>query len=472
MVLPNHKHRESSVQSQIALLQTHKSNSQHLISGKIEGAYFDKDSTALSSQIFSPLRASPYIPSNLTYYPLNLPPDPASQGEMNLLRKEVASLRNRVVELEQQHEEMERDQRTARHMAALFEEYVLGWSREGNAMVKSHEVMKKQVESGEKMIVALAEKLIKVIGKSSTKLKEFEETQKGHQNKIMDLDKGARESLYKITQIRHMVEKAEKNTPRSTGRNARMTVQGSKGGGATHFATDENQFGEKEEKRLASVEQALETTREALMSNVREVKLNVDSVWGEVKRDHNEHKKGEAARSDSNSNIPPTSTTNYHLLVASLFASSLLLAAEFVELDATVKDLKECMIKNKLMSRFEQKQDEKKNSYSPNQQKLRKTVQRISIINSFAKARLKAQAKQKSEAEAGKGAGSGAEELGGDHEPLTPTAGAESAGWLLETDGKIREEEGNEGGTGDDGTKEGHRFSLLGGHNGSNFDFG
>ena len=39
--------------------------------------------------------------------------------------------------------------RTARHMAALFEEYVMGWSREGSAIMKSHEGMKIQVESGE-----------------------------------------------------------------------------------------------------------------------------------------------------------------------------------------------------------------------------------------------------------------------------------------------------------------------------------
>ena len=34
-------------------------------------------------------------------------------------------------------------------MAALFEEYVMGWSREGSAIMKSHEGMKIQVESGE-----------------------------------------------------------------------------------------------------------------------------------------------------------------------------------------------------------------------------------------------------------------------------------------------------------------------------------
>ena len=36
--------------------------------------------------------------------------------------------------------------------------------------------------------------------------------------------------------------------------------------------------------RLIAVEDALETTREAIMSNVREIKLEVDSVWATMKR--------------------------------------------------------------------------------------------------------------------------------------------------------------------------------------------
>ena len=40
--------------------------------------------------------------------------------------------------------------------------------------------------------------------------------------------------------------------------------------------------------RLAAVEEALETTREAIMSNLREVKLEVDSVWATMKRGKHE----------------------------------------------------------------------------------------------------------------------------------------------------------------------------------------
>ncbi|GMH63705.1 hypothetical protein TrRE_jg1010 [Triparma retinervis] len=177
--------------------------------------------------------------------------DPATQGEVSLLRKEIAALRNRVVELEQQQEETERDQRTARHMAALFEEYVMEWSREGSAIMKSHEGIKRQVESGEA-----------------------------------------------------------------------------------------------EENRLAAVEEALETTREAIMSNLREVKLEVDSVWATMKRGKH----------------------------------------EFGNLESVVKDMKECLMKHELMTEQKKEESAGKGTFSDSQKKLRKTVQRIKIINSFKRA--------------------------------------------------------------------------------------
>jgi hypothetical protein len=48
--------------------------------------------------------------------------------------------------------------------------------------------------------------------------------------------------------------------------------------------------------------------------------------------------------------------------------------------------MKECLLKNNLMSEQKKEDNTGGGTYSPAQQKLRKTVQRISIINSFKRA--------------------------------------------------------------------------------------
>ena len=71
--------------------------------------------------------------------------------DIRQLRKEMDALRHRVVELEQGEEEHNRNYASARHMAALFEEYVSTATEEATAMLKSHETLKQQVESSEKV---------------------------------------------------------------------------------------------------------------------------------------------------------------------------------------------------------------------------------------------------------------------------------------------------------------------------------
>lgn len=128
--------------------------------------------------------------------------DAVSYGELSALRKEVSALKNRVIEMEQQQESNERDHLTARHMAALFEDYVIQSAAESKAMLKSHETLKMQVESSEKLVASLAEKLVSLFSQTTSKIKTFEDVQAAHQNKLMALDRGGREAMHKVNQLR------------------------------------------------------------------------------------------------------------------------------------------------------------------------------------------------------------------------------------------------------------------------------
>ena len=123
--------------------------------------------------------------------------------DIRQLRKEMDALRHRVVELEQGEEEHNRNYASARHMAALFEEYVSTATEEATAMLKSHETLKQQVESSEKLISILAEKIVTMVGTQANKVKEFEEIQVGHQTKIIDIDQKQKELTHKVNQLKH-----------------------------------------------------------------------------------------------------------------------------------------------------------------------------------------------------------------------------------------------------------------------------
>ena len=116
---------------------------------------------------------------------------------------------------------------------------------------------------------------------------------------------------------------------------------------------------------------ALESTREAVLNQMREATLKIDSVWGEVKRDLSELKnevtnvKKDVAQQKENADALNTNATEIR--------------------DALVK--KDIMDKDSFWNN--------KNSagkLTPSQQKFRKSVQRITMMNTFAKSRLKAKA--------------------------------------------------------------------------------
>lgn len=69
-------------------------------------------------------------------------------------------------------------------MAALFEEYVQTATSEGAAMLQSHSTLKSQMISSERLIALLAEKVVTMVSSTANKIKEFEEVQIGHQQKV------------------------------------------------------------------------------------------------------------------------------------------------------------------------------------------------------------------------------------------------------------------------------------------------
>ncbi|GMH82571.1 hypothetical protein TrST_g12503 [Triparma strigata] len=217
--------------------------------------------------------------------------------DIRQLRKEMDALRHRVVELEQGEEEHNRNYASARHMAALFEEYVSTATEEATAMLKSHETLKQQVESSEKLISILAEKIVTMVGTQANKVKEFEEIQVGHQTKITDIDQKQKELTHKVNQLKHNEKQSQSHTPRShratrtIGQGGGFGGGGGGGAGATHFAADSHALDEGIKLgRLESMEQSMESTRQVIFDQLRETKQQVDSVYGEIRRNNDQTK--------------------------------------------------------------------------------------------------------------------------------------------------------------------------------------
>ena len=181
---------------------------------------------------------------------------------------------------------------------------------------------------------------------------------------------------------------------------------------------------------------ALESTREAVLNQMREATLKIDSVWGEVKRDLSELKnevtnvKKDVAQQKENADALNTNATEIRdalvkkdimdkdsfwnnknsagkltpsqqkfrksvqrITMMNTFAKSRLkakAAAAAAAAAATVEKIEE--------GKEDEKEKEKEKEISPSKSKLRKSVQKISIINSFARVKMKAEAKRAAEA--------------------------------------------------------------------------
>ncbi|GMI00044.1 hypothetical protein TrLO_g11750 [Triparma laevis f. longispina] len=285
--------------------------------------------------------------------------------DLRLLRKEMDSLRHRVVELEQGEEEHSRNYASARHMAALFEEYVNTATEEATAMLKSHETLKQQVESSEKLISLLAEKVITMVGTQANKVKELEEIQVGHQTKIADIDLKQKELTHKVNQLKHNEKQSQSHTPRraprtigggggggGAGGGHHGSFGGGGGGGATHFAADSHALdGEINVGRLDSIEQSMEASRQVILDQLRETKQQVDSVYGEIRRDHNQTNK------------------------------------QLEDLKGSIEEAREVLKLPKYVAAGAKSPGGKTAT-----QKLRSSVHKINILNAFAKKRMKSEA--------------------------------------------------------------------------------
>jgi hypothetical protein len=120
-----------------------------------------------------------------------------TESEVSELTKTIQALQTRVINLEQQAATSARENATARHLCAMFEEYVQASTGEAAAMLASHNTLKQQVLGSETMVSALAEKLVTMVGTAVNKVREFEETQVGHHNKILEVDTRAKDLLHK-----------------------------------------------------------------------------------------------------------------------------------------------------------------------------------------------------------------------------------------------------------------------------------
>ena len=168
-------------------------------------------------------------------------------------------------------------------------------------MLKSHSMLKQQVESSEKLIALLAEKVVTMISSSANKIKEFEEIQIGHQAKLVEIDTKQKELIHKVNQLKHNTSQGQgSHTPRSKRRQLDQGGNGSGGGGglgsggysSTNFSADSHALDNAmNHNRLESIEQAVEASRQVILDQLRETKLEVDSVWGEIRRDNDLNQK-------------------------------------------------------------------------------------------------------------------------------------------------------------------------------------
>ena len=71
-------------------------------------------------------------------------PRHSDSEEVIKLRREVESLNSRLINMEQSTAKVVRDCAAARHLSAMFEEYVLQMTQESAAMLKTQEALKSQ----------------------------------------------------------------------------------------------------------------------------------------------------------------------------------------------------------------------------------------------------------------------------------------------------------------------------------------
>jgi len=85
------------------------------------------------------------------------------RSEVDDLTKLTQKMEKRLSELERNSVLQERDCANARHVALLFEEFVTCVTKENAAILKSHSNIKQEMETCEKMIAYLAEKMVNMV---------------------------------------------------------------------------------------------------------------------------------------------------------------------------------------------------------------------------------------------------------------------------------------------------------------------
>ena len=113
---------------------------------------------------------------------------------------------------------------------------------------------------------------------------------------LVDLDTKQKEMAHKINQLKHASSGSHtprmKRRPVGGGGGDPLGVGESPGYGSTHFAADSHSLdGAVNHSRLEGIEAAVAQSRQVIMDQLRETKLEVDSVWGEIRRDNDLNKK-------------------------------------------------------------------------------------------------------------------------------------------------------------------------------------
>ena len=218
------------------------------------------------------------------------------QTQVEQLSKLTIKMDERIDELERNSVAAQKDCANARHVAVLFEEFVTSVTKENGAILQSHSSIKQQMETSEKMISLLAEKLVGLVSNSVGSLKELEETVGGQNIKITEMDHSGKSLAHQINQIKHQMKEDGSMASHGHGHGGgsprgapssgspRNNSHHSSGGGAAakggfeEFQKNEDLVG----KKFEDLEKTIENMRGPVVDKMRENRMEIDSLWTEV----------------------------------------------------------------------------------------------------------------------------------------------------------------------------------------------
>ncbi|GMI58654.1 hypothetical protein ScalyP_jg7777 [Parmales sp. scaly parma] len=242
------------------------------------------------------------------------------QTQVEQLSKLTIKMDERIDELERNSVAAQKDCANARHVAVLFEEFVTSVTKENGAILQSHSSIKQQMETSEKMISLLAEKLVGLVSNSVGSLKELEETVGGQNIKITEMDHSGKSLAHQINQIKHQMKEDGSMASHGHGHGGgsprgapssgspRNNSHHSSGGGAAakggfeEFQKNEDLVG----KKFEDLEKTIENMRGPVVDKMRENRMEIDSLWTEFRR-HKEETRVHFLKFDDFLNSQPAS---------------------------------------------------------------------------------------------------------------------------------------------------------------------